>query len=141
MSMLLHETVIGQNVCKYKRTLTDIDEADSLLPHDEVQRHFHVLHALCVHARLLAVAPDLLLRESLHEHDEAYPVAEVSGELLDGHHLHLEVLVAPSRERLLLDALPLRVHMLVAGHADVVPAGESACARERKREGQVVERC
>ena len=103
--------------------LTNIDQANALLPGDEVQRQLHVLHALRVDAWLLTVAPDFLLRQHLDENDEPHTVAEVRGQVLDSHALHLQVLVAPSREGLLLDALPFRVHVLVAigGHVPGVP--------------------
>lgn len=109
-------------------TPTDIDETDPLCLRDELQRLLHVLHPLRVHARLLVVAADLLLREDLQQYDKAHAVAQVLGQVVDEHLLDLQVLVAPSRERLLLDSLPLRIQVLVStrGHVYPVPVGASS---------------
>lgn len=77
---------------------------------EELESHGHVLqlHLAEIGARM-ELAVHALLAEHLEQRDEAQPVAEVALQVGEALAHALEVLVAPARERVLLDLLPRRV--------------------------------
>ena len=74
-----------------------------------------VLQFLGAHSGFLVVSLDPLLREDLQKGNEPQSVAEVDRQIVNDHALVAQVLVAPAREGLLLNELPLRVSHGVAG--------------------------
>lgn len=91
------------------RKLTYVHEADGLVVLQEFEGHGHVLELLGQEAGPLVVLGQFLAGQDLDQGDEPEAVAEVRLEVPDVLVGGLEVLVGPASERVLLDALPLRV--------------------------------
>lgn len=91
------------------RALTDGHELDALAV-QELERHGHVLQLhLAEGGPLVVLAVHVLLAEHLQERDEPQPVAQVGLQVPYALVHALKVLVAPTREGVLLDLLPGRV--------------------------------
>lgn len=95
----------------------------------ELQRNGHVLQLhLAEGGPLVVLSEHFLLGQHLQEPNEAQPVAEVRLEVPDALVDAFEVLVAPARERVLLDLFPRRIFgqvLLRGGHFCVLVRGES----------------
>lgn len=107
--------------------LTNINDFDALSFLEELERHRDILQLLRPEVGALVVLGQALAAEHLDQGDEPKTVREVRLEAADVLLDRLEVLVGPSCERVLLDALPLRVLGQVAlrGHHLVLVSGET----------------
>lgn len=91
------------------RTLTDGHELDTLTV-QELERHGHVLELhLAEGGPLVVFAVHALLAEHFQQRDKPQPITQVGLQVPDAFVHALEVLVAPTRERVLLYLLPWRV--------------------------------
>lgn len=112
------------------RALTDGHELD-VLTVQELERHGHVLKLhLAEGGPLVVLAVHVLLAKHLQQRDEPKPVAQVGLQVSNAFVHALEVLVAPTRERVLLDLLPRRVlRQILLGYRHL-GGGESAMSSE-----------
>lgn len=106
--VLLILLLFSQGTRGYNNGLTDIDQLDVLVV-EELKRHGHVLELLGAERGPLVVLGQAFAAEHLDERDEPQPVAQVGLQVADRLARRLQVLVGPSRERVLLYELPARV--------------------------------
>lgn len=88
------------------RALTDGHKFDALTV-QELERHGHVLQLhLAEGGPLVVLAVHVLLAKHLQQRDEPQPIAQVGLQVPNAFVHAFQVLVAPTRERVLLDLLP-----------------------------------
>ena len=115
--------------------LTNGHELDALAV-QELERHRYVLELhLAERGPLVVLAVHLLLAEHLEQRDKPQPITQVRLQVGDALAHAFEVLVAPARERILLDLLPrciLRQVLLRGRHLGVSRVGAATRSRARR---------
>jgi len=91
------------------KQVTDIDDLDSLVDLEELERYGDILQFLVAERRSLVVLPETFSTQHLDERDQPQTVGEVGRQVGDVLVDRLEMLVRPACKAILLDELPLCV--------------------------------